>query len=117
LYTLGLIDESSQAAMRDAMRNLAFVGVLGIGMAAIGSFWLARLLSEPIGELSNSLAAMAASQNVSARLPVTGSSRELDTLTETFNALMASVALAQAQTQSAYTGAIRALASALDARD
>ena len=116
-YALGSIDESSQAAMRDAMRNLAFVGVLGIGMAAIGSFWLARLLSEPIGELSNSLAAMAASQNVSARLPVTGSSRELDTLTETFNALMASVALAQAQTQSAYTGAIRALASALDARD
>ena len=116
-YALGSIDESSQAAMRDAMRNLAFVGVFGIGLAAIGSLWLARLLSEPIGALSNSLAAMAASQNVSARLPVTGSSRELDTLTETFNALMASVGEAQAQTQSAYTGAIRALASALDARD
>jgi putative nucleotidyltransferase with HDIG domain len=60
---------------------------------------------------------MAASHNVSARLPVTGSSRELDTLTETFNALMASVAQAEAETQSAYTGAIRALATALDARD
>jgi putative nucleotidyltransferase with HDIG domain len=116
-YALGSIDESSQAAMRGATRNLAFVGVLGIILAAIGSFWLARILSEPIGALSNSLAAMAASQNVSARLPVTGSSLELDTLTETFNALMASVAEAQAQTQAAYTGAIRALASALDARD
>ena len=116
-YALGSIDESSQAAMRNAMRNLAFVGVFGIGLAAIGSFWLARLLSEPIGALSDSLAAMAASRNVSARLPVTGSSREVDTLTETFNALMASVGEAQAQTQSAYTGAIRALASALDARD
>ena len=60
---------------------------------------------------------MAASHDVSARLPVTGSSRELDTLTETFNALMASVAQAEAQTQAAYTGAIRALATALDARD
>jgi putative nucleotidyltransferase with HDIG domain len=116
-YALGSIDESSSAAMRDAMESLALTGVLGIGLAAISSFWLARLLSEPIGALSNSLAAMAASHNVKLRLPVTGSSRELDTLTHTFNALMASVAEAEAQTQSAYTGAIRALASALDARD
>jgi putative nucleotidyltransferase with HDIG domain len=116
-YALGSIDESSQAALRDAMRSLALIGALGIGLAAIGSFWLARLLSEPIGALSNSLAAMAASHNVSARLDPTGSSRELDTLTETFNALMASVAEAESQTQAAYTGAIRALATALDARD
>jgi putative nucleotidyltransferase with HDIG domain len=38
-------------------------------------------------------------------------------LTETFNALMASVADAEAQTEAAYAGAIRALAAALDARD
>ena len=60
---------------------------------------------------------MAASHDVEGRLPLTGSSRELDTLTETFNALMASVAAAEAQTEAAYTGAIRALAAALDARD
>ena len=60
---------------------------------------------------------MAASHDVEARLPLTGSSRELDALTDTFNALMASVALAEAQTEAAYTGAIRALAAALDARD
>ena len=48
---------------------------------------------------------------------MTGSSRELDTLTETFNALMASVASAEAETEAAYTAAIRALATALDARD
>jgi putative nucleotidyltransferase with HDIG domain len=116
-YALGSIDESSQAAMRDAMRSLALTGVFGIGLAAVGSFWLARLLTEPIGALSDSLAAMAASHGAGSRLPVTGSSRELDTLTETFNALMASVAEAEAATQSAYTGAIRALAAALDARD
>jgi hypothetical protein len=70
-------------------------------------------LSEPIGALSDLLTAMAASHDVSTRLPVTGSSRELDTLTRTFNALMASVGEVEAQTQSAYTGAIRALATAL----
>jgi len=116
-YALGSVDQSSQAAMRDAMRSLALVGVLGIGLAAIGSFWLARQLTEPVGRLSASLAAMAASHDVTSRLPLTGSSRELDTLTETFNVLMASVAEAEQQTQSAYTGAIRALAAALDARD
>ena len=43
--------------------------VLGIALAGIGSFWLARLLTEPVGRLSASLAAMAASHDVSARLP------------------------------------------------
>ena len=60
---------------------------------------------------------MAASRQFDARLPLSGSSRELDTLTETFNALMASVAAAEAETEAAYTAAIRALAAALDARD
>ena len=46
-----------------------------------------------------------------------GTSRELDALTNTFNALMQSVAAAEAETQAAYLGAIRALAAALDARD
>jgi putative nucleotidyltransferase with HDIG domain len=116
-YALGSIDQSSEAAMRDATQSLAVTGALAIGLAALASFWLARLLSEPIGALSTSLAAMAASHDVGRRLPMTGSSRELDTLTETFNTLIASVADAEAQTQSAYTGAIRALATALDARD
>jgi putative nucleotidyltransferase with HDIG domain len=60
---------------------------------------------------------MATSRQFDAKLPLTGSSRELDTLTETFNALMASVASAEAETEAAYTAAIRALATALDARD
>jgi putative nucleotidyltransferase with HDIG domain len=116
-YALGSIDESSRGAMREAMRSLALVGVLGIALTGVGSFWLARTLSGPIGQLSQSLAAMTASHDVSARLPLTGSSLEVDTLTDTFNALMASVEEAEAQTQAAYTGAIRALATALDARD
>ena len=115
-YEVGSIDEASQSAMRSAMRSLVLIAVLAIALAGVGSLWLARLVTEPIGRLSGSIAAMAASQG-RAPLSLAGSSRELDALTETFNALMASVAAAEARTQSAYTGAIRALATALDARD
>jgi putative nucleotidyltransferase with HDIG domain len=116
-YALGSIDESSRGATRQAMRNLAFIAVGAVALALVGSVTLARLLAEPIGRLSSSLAAMAASRDVRSRIRPGGSSRELDALTETFNALMASVADAEAQTEAAYTGAIRALAAALDARD
>jgi putative nucleotidyltransferase with HDIG domain len=116
-YALGSIDESSRTAQRDAMRTIAFIGLGAIGLALLGSLWLARLLAEPIDQLSTSLARMAASHDVTAQLPLTGSSREVDALTRTFNELMASVAQAEAQTEAAYTGAIRALAAALDARD
>jgi putative nucleotidyltransferase with HDIG domain len=116
-YALGSVDESSRGAMRQAMRNLAFTLVGAVALALLASVTLARLLAHPIGELSASLARMASSRDVSSRLPLTGSSREIDALTDTFNDLMASVALAEAQTEAAYTGAIRALATALDARD
>jgi putative nucleotidyltransferase with HDIG domain len=116
-YALGSIDESSRSANRKAMWNLALIALGAIALALLGSLSLARLLAAPIGRLSASLAAMAASHDVSSRLPLSGSSREVDALTGTFNALMASVAEAEAQTEAAYTGAIRALAAALDARD
>jgi len=48
---------------------------------------------------------------------LTGSSRELDALTTTFNDLMRGLGAAEAETRSAYLGAIRGLAAALDARD
>jgi putative nucleotidyltransferase with HDIG domain len=116
-YALNSVDRSSRPAMREAMTSLAALGAFALGLALVGSFALARLLTEPIGKLSTSLAAMATSRSVSTPLPLAGSSREVDALTDTFNALMKSVAQAEAQTEEAYTGAIRALAAALDARD
>ncbi len=116
-YALGSIDESSRGVLRRAMQNLALIAVGAILLALVGSVTLARLLSEPIRSLSTSLSGIAASHDMTRRLPLSGSSRELDALTDTFNALMASVAQAEAQTEAAYTGAIRALATALDARD
>lgn len=116
-YAIASIDESARAATGDAMRALVYIAAGAIGLALLGSVWLAHQLTEPIGRLSSSLHSMSTSRNFEARLPLTGSSRELDALTDTFNQLMGSVAAAEAQTEAAYTGAIRALAAALDARD
>jgi putative nucleotidyltransferase with HDIG domain len=116
-YALASIDESSRAATRTAVRRLLAIAVGATLLALAASFWLARMITEPIGQLSSSLAHMAAFRDVSSRLKPTGSSREIDALTDTFNTLMSSVAAAEDLTQAAYTGAIRALAAALDARD
>ena len=116
-YALGSIDESSRSATRAAVRNLVVIATGAAVLALIASFWLARMLTGPVGRLSASLAGASQAHDVRMQLPLTGSSRELDTLTTTFNALMASLAKAEEQTQAAYTGSIRALATALDARD
>jgi putative nucleotidyltransferase with HDIG domain len=60
---------------------------------------------------------MTESRSFETALPTTGSSREVDALTRTFNSMMATVSTAEAEKQSTYVGAIRALALALDARD
>jgi putative nucleotidyltransferase with HDIG domain len=117
VYALGSIDEHSRNATSAAVRSLIAIAVVAVAFALLASTWLARMLTEPIGRLSGSLAQVGSSADVSMQLPLTGSSRELDALTETFNALMASVAAAETQTHEAYTGSIRALAAALDARD
>ena len=116
-YALGSIDELSRTATSTAMQELAAIATVAVVLALVASFWLARMLTEPIGRLSASLAVAGNVHDTRVTLPLTGSSRELDALTETFNALMASVATAEEQMQAAYTGSIRALAAALDARD
>jgi putative nucleotidyltransferase with HDIG domain len=117
IYAIASIDESARSTVAAAMRALALVALGATFLALLGSVWLAHLLSEPIGRLSSSIEKMAAERTFHLRLPLTGSSRELDSLTDTFNALLASVETAEAQTEAAYTGAIQALATALDARD
>ena len=116
-YALTSIDDAARAAIRETTSTLIFIAIGAMGLALLASIWIAHRLSEPIKRLSSSLHRMARLRQFSATLPLTGSSRELDALTETFNALMASVASAEAETEAAYTAAIRALATALDARD
>jgi putative nucleotidyltransferase with HDIG domain len=116
-YAVSSIDEASAPALARANRNLAVIAIGALALALVGSVWLANVLAKPIEQLSASLTRMATAHDVNARLSPPGSGRELDALAATFNELMASVAAAEAQTEAAYAGAIRALAAALDARD
>jgi putative nucleotidyltransferase with HDIG domain len=117
VYALDSIDKSAAPLARRTLRATLFLALGSLALAGIASLWLSRTLARPIDTLSRSLSAMAESHDFGNPIPATGSSLEVDTLTETFNAMMASVVAAQADTRSAYVGAIRALALALDARD
>ncbi len=117
IFMLTSVDAAARAATRDALVALATIAFGGVLLAALGSLWLARLLSEPINRLSGEIATMTAARQFDRTLEPSATSRELDSLTTAFNELMRSLAAAEAETRSAYVGAIRALAAALDARD
>lgn len=117
VYAVDSIDRSATPLVRAALRVMLFLALGSLALAGIASLWLARTVARPIDTLSRSLSAMTRSQDFGSPISPTGSSLEVDALTQTFNAMMASVVAAQADTRSAYVGAIRALALALDARD
>ena len=117
VFALDSIDASVAPVMSDAIRAMVLLALGAFGIAGLASLWMARGLSRPIDTLSRSLGEMTQSRSFDQTVPETGSSQEVDALTRTFNTMMQSVSGAQAETRSAYVGAIRALALALDARD
>ena len=117
IYTLASIDAAARAATRDALMALGTVAFGAFVLAALGSLWLARTLTDPIDRLSGEIGMMTASRDLRRPLQPTGSSRELDALAEGFNDLVQGLTAAEADTRAAYLGAIRALAATLDARD
>jgi putative nucleotidyltransferase with HDIG domain len=117
VFALDSIDASAGPAMADAARSALMIALGAFGLAAVTSLWMARTLARPIDTLSRSLSGMTRSRSFEQPLALTGSSQEVDALTATFNTMMQSVVAAEAETLSAYVGAIRALAMALDARD
>jgi putative nucleotidyltransferase with HDIG domain len=117
VYTLDSIDEAVAPAINRALSAMIWLGVAAFAMAGLASLWTARTLARPIDTLAKSLSAMTQSRTFDRALPTTGSSLEVDALTRTFNSMMETVSAAEAETQSTYVGAIRALAMALDARD
>ena len=117
VYTLDSIDGAVGPVMRNALTAIIWLGVVVFSLAGLVSLWTARSLARPIDTLSKSLSEMTESRNFETPLLATGSSLEVDALTRSFNSMMATVAAAEAETQSTYVGAIRALALALDARD
>jgi putative nucleotidyltransferase with HDIG domain len=114
---LASIDAAAGAETRAALMGLLSIVLISLVLGGAGSWWLARTLTRPIDQLSASLTAMSSRRHHSGEVPATGTSRELDALTHAFNTMIRSVAAAEAETQAAYLGAIRALAAALDARD
>lgn len=117
LMALASIDAAAAGQTRSALTSLAWIGLGAIGLAGLGSLWLARTLTGPIDQLSRSLTAMSATERTRTPVVPSGHSREIDQLTDTFNSLMASVTAAEAEAEATYLGAVRALAAALDARD
>jgi putative nucleotidyltransferase with HDIG domain len=114
---LASVDTAAGGQTAAALQSLAWVALSAMLLAAIGSVWLARTLTKPIDDLSTSLSQMTVAGWTRRPVALSGSSRELDQLTFTFNALMASLATAEDEAEATYLGAVRALAAALDARD
>ncbi len=117
VYALDSIDSSAAPLVAAALRATLLIALGALALVAVASLWLARTVARPIDTLSRSLTAMTQSHDYGTPIAPTGSSLEVDALTATFNTMMASVLSAEADTRSAYVGAIRALALALDARD
>ena len=117
IYTLASIDAAARTATRDALMALGTVAFGAFVLAALGSLWLARTLTDPIDRLAGEIGIMTAARDLRRHLHPTGTSRELDALTEAFNDLVQGLTAAEADTRAAYLGAIRALAATLDARD
>ena len=117
VYALDSIDGSAREILADTLRALAAIALVALALAGIASLLLARAVGKPIHTLTRSLTELAGSREFHAPIARTGSSLEVDILTDTFNRLMATVTDAETETRSAYVGAIRALALALDARD
>ena len=117
IYSLTSIDGAARTATREALLALGTVAMGGFVLAAFGSLWVARTLTDPIKQVAGDIATMTAARDFGRTLEVSGTSRELDSLATAFNELMGGLTAAEAETQSAYLGAIRALAAALDARD
>ncbi len=117
VYALDSIDASTRDPMQKALGAVFVTAVGAFALAAFASVWLARTISRPIDTLSKSLSEMTESRDFEHPVRPTGFSLEVDTLTAAFNTMMRSVSAAEAETEDAYVGAIRALALALDARD
>jgi len=117
VYALSSVDEAVTEVMSHFNLVLTLIAISATALALAGSVWLARLLTGPVERLSAAIGQRTAARDLTTPLPTTGSSLELDSLTETFNQLMVSVAEAESRTEAAYAGAIRGLAATLDARD
>jgi putative nucleotidyltransferase with HDIG domain len=117
VYAVDSVSAAIHAATAEALRVLLVIGLGALLLAALASWWLARILAAPIDGLTQTLAQMTREHDLERPVAASGASRELDDLVETFDALRAALVQAEAESEAAYVGVIGSLAAALDARD
>ena len=116
-YAVDSITAAAAQATSAAFEAIFVIALGALALGAVVSLWLARVVARPIDQLSQQLRRMTSAREFSRRLPLSGSSQELDALTGMFNEMMTSLVAAEEETEAAYVAAIKALAAALDARD
>jgi putative nucleotidyltransferase with HDIG domain len=114
---LASVDAAAQVATSNALSALLLIALWAFVLAAVGSLWLARTLTEPINHLAGAITTMTTARDFGRGLPKTGNSREVDALTDSFNDLMHGLTASEGERRRAYVETIRALAATLDARD
>lgn len=117
IYATDSIGSATSRVSRAAIPKLVGIAVGALVLSALASFWLARTTTDPIRRLAHDIDLMVDSAEWSQRLRLSGTSAEVDALIGTFNKLIGALEESRAQTEAAYVGSIRALATALDARD
>ena len=89
----------TETTLRGTMYALSAIALGALVVSVSAAVWLARTLTRPLAQLTRTIEAVAESRTFDVSLPLTGTSREVDTLTIAFNELMSSVRAAQAEAQ------------------
>lgn len=89
------ISEIEQAQQRIRMRLIA-TGVIGIFVAAIAGWWVARRTAKPIQQLADAAERIALTQNLDTTLDIHGD-REIEQLAESFNTMLGALRLSGEQ--------------------
>ena len=84
LIQVGLSRQPVANALQQFLNTLIWLVPLGVLLAAISGWWMARRALSPVGDLMNSAAGIGIS-NLSVRLPLRGTGDEVDRLADTFN--------------------------------
>ena len=85
VYTLDSIDASAAPLLAAALRAPLLIALGSLALAGCRSLWLAHTVARPIDTLSRSLTALTQSRDFGTPVRATGSSLEVDALTDTFN--------------------------------
>src|SRR4029079_9626301 len=82
-YAVDSISAAAEQATTAASEEILVIALCGLGLGAVVSLWLARIVARPIDHLSQELRRMTSAREFSRRLPPSRARPEVDTLTGT----------------------------------